>query len=117
MLVTSGAALSGIGIALGALVLVVKRDLVVTLVAFAMGLFGGAFFPVDVLPSWLQPLHRPGADPLRLRRPAQRDFQGGGWEDDAAVLAGIAVVGVPLGPRAVRAGAARHCRRRTGSLA
>ena len=39
-----------------AVVLVIKRaTVVVTLASFALGLLGGAFFPVEVLPSWLEP--------------------------------------------------------------
>ena len=55
VLAASAAALSGIGVALGGLVLVIKRGAVLaSLFTFALGLLGGAFFPVSVLPCWLQ---------------------------------------------------------------
>ena len=55
VLIASGAALASIGVLLGALVLVMKRGEVLTgAITFAMGLVSGAFFPIDVLPGWLQ---------------------------------------------------------------
>jgi ABC-2 type transport system permease protein len=115
VMLATGAALSGIGIALGALVLVVKRGtLAVTFVSFALGLLGGAFFPVAVLPSWLQPLA--ALVPTRYAFDGLRSalFLGEGWAGDAAILAAVAVVGMPVA-LLLFALALRHCRR-TGSL-
>jgi ABC-2 type transport system permease protein len=115
VMAATGAALLGLGIALGALVLVIKRaTVVVTLATFALGLLGGAFFPVSVLPDWLQPIA--AVIPTRFAFDGLRAalFQGGGWESDAAALLGIAVVGVPVALWLFHT-ALDHCRR-TGSL-
>lgn len=55
MLATTGAALGSLGIAAGAIALVIKRgELVTGMILFAMGFVSGAVFPVTVLPDWLQ---------------------------------------------------------------
>jgi ABC-2 type transport system permease protein len=98
VLVTSGAALASIGVVLGAVVLVMKRGEVLTgAVTFAMGLVSGAYFPVDVLPSWLQALGR--FLPTRFAFDGLRAaiFQGENWGGDALALTAFAVVGLPLG--------------------
>jgi ABC-2 type transport system permease protein len=115
VMMATGAALLGLGIALGAVVLVIKRaTVVVTLASFALGLLGGAFFPVSVLPDWLQPIA--AIVPTRFAFDGLRAalFTGGGWEDDAAALAAIAVVALPVALWLFRR-ALDHCRR-TGSL-
>jgi ABC-2 type transport system permease protein len=98
VLVTSGAALASIGVVLGAVVLVMKRGEVLTgAVTFAMGLVSGAYFPVDVLPSWLQALGR--FLPTRFAFDGLRAaiFQGENWGGDALALTVFAVIGLPLG--------------------
>jgi ABC-2 type transport system permease protein len=115
VMAATGASLLGLGIALGALVLVIKRaTVVVTLATFALGLLGGAFFPVSVLPDWLEPIA--AVIPTRFAFDGLRAalFQGGGWESDAVALLGIAVVGVPVALWLFHT-ALDHCRR-TGSL-
>jgi ABC-2 type transport system permease protein len=115
VMVATGGSLLGIGIALGALVLVIKRATVaVTLATFALGLLGGAFFPVSVLPDWLEPVA--AVVPTRFAFDGLRAalFQGGGWEGDAAALIAITVVSVPVALWLFRT-ALDHCRR-TGSL-
>ncbi len=115
VMMATGASLLGLGIALGAVVLVIKRaTVVVTLASFALGLLGGAFFPVEVLPAWLEPIA--AIVPTRFAFDGLRAalFTGGGWEDDAAALAAIAVVTLPLALWLFRR-ALDHCRR-TGSL-
>jgi ABC-2 type transport system permease protein len=115
VLLVTGAALSGLGVAIGAVVLVVKRGVTtVSLVTFAMGILGGAFFPVSVLPDWLEPLSylvptRYAFDGLRAAL-----FEGSGWGGDALVLAGLAAVALPASVW-LFAAALRHSRR-TGSL-
>lgn len=115
VMIATGAALLGLGVALGALVLVIKRATVaVTLATFALGLLGGAFFPVSVLPDWLQPVA--AVIPTRFAFDGLRAalFEGGGWEGDAAALLVIAIVSLPIALWLFRA-ALDFCRR-TGSL-
>ncbi len=76
----SGLALGAVGVGLAALVLVFKRAGGLGGVgAFAMSLLGGAFFPVRVLPHWLQPLA--SAVPTRYAFTAARSalFGRPGW--------------------------------------
>jgi len=98
VLLASGAALAAIGVLLGALVLVMKRGEVVTgAVTFAMGLVSGAFFPVEVLPPWLQAIG--SIVPTRFAYDGLRSaiFEGGGWGGDAVALVVFAVIGLPIG--------------------
>jgi ABC-2 type transport system permease protein len=98
VLVTSGAALAGIGVLLGAVVLVMKRGEVLTgALTFAMGLVSGAFFPVDVLPSWIQPLSKIVPTLYAYDGLRSAIFEGEGWAGDALALIAFAAVGLPLG--------------------
>jgi ABC-type polysaccharide/polyol phosphate export permease len=97
VLLAAGLALLGLGIALGALVVVFKRGnnivaLVSTLLAFA----GGAFFPLAVLPGWLEFIGR--LLPTRFVFDGVRAalFAGEGWGEDAVVLLGYSVIGLPI---------------------
>ena len=59
VLLAAAAAFSGLGILLGALVLVVKRGTaLVGLLIFVLGALSGAFFPLSVLPGWLEAIGR-----------------------------------------------------------
>ena len=98
VLIASGGALASLGVILGALVLVLKRGEVVTgAVTFAMGLVSGAFFPVEVLPRWLQAIG--SIMPTRFAYDGLRSaiFEGGGWGGDAVALVLYAVIGLPIG--------------------
>ena len=97
VLLATGLAMLGVGIAACAVVLLVKRgEILVGMVMFGMGLLGGAFFPVSVLPSWLEALGR--VVPTRFAFDGARDaiFTGGGWCDDVAFLLLFSVVVLPL---------------------
>jgi ABC-2 type transport system permease protein len=97
MLAFTGAAMGALGIAAGALVLLIKRgELVTGMILFAMGFISGAVFPVSVLPDWIQPLGE--IVPTRFAFDGLRAalFEGTGWYGDALALAGFAVVFVPL---------------------
>jgi ABC-2 type transport system permease protein len=97
VLTATGTAMSAIGIVTAASVVVVKRGYTVAAVlVFGMGLLGGAFFPISVLPAWLQPLGK--VVPTRFAFDGLRDalYAGSGWETDAIVLIGFTVVTVPL---------------------
>ena len=96
MLVTTAVAMSTIGIATAVVVLVLKRgNAVAGLVIFAMSLASGAFFPVSVLPDWIEAIG--GVMPTRFAFDGFRSalFAGSGWEDDAALLAGFSLVALP----------------------
>ena len=57
MMAATGIAMSAIGIALAAAVVVLKRaELLSAVVLLALSLLGGAYFPINVLPDWVQPL-------------------------------------------------------------
>ncbi|MEX0816032.1 MAG: ABC transporter permease [Gaiellales bacterium] len=115
VLLVAGVALSGLGVLFGALVLLVKRgEVLAGMVTTGMGLVSGAFFPVSVLPDWLEPL---GAImPTRFAFDGLRDaiFRGEGWGGDVLALTGFATLSLPLAIFVFHE-ALRHARR-TGSL-
>jgi len=115
VLATSAAALSGIGVALGGLVLVIKRGAVLAgLFTFALSLLGGAFFPVSVLPGWLQAIGEVVPTKFAFDGLRAALYQGGGWEGDAVALAAIALVSLPVAMWLF--GAALGYGRRSGTL-
>lgn len=97
MFLLSATAVTGLGIAGAAVVLVFKRGETVSgIVLFGMTLIGGSVFPVDVLPGSLQDLG--SVLPLRFVFDGTRDalFMGSGWGGDALALCAYTVVGLPL---------------------
>jgi len=96
VLVASATALAGVGIAAAAMVLVVKRgDALTGLLSFAIALLSGAFFPISVLPDWLQPIGE--VLPTRFAFDGLRSaLFGGRWSDDVLWLCVYAVVLLPL---------------------
>jgi ABC-type multidrug transport system permease subunit len=116
VLLAAGLALLGLGVALGAAVIVFKRgNNIVGFVSLALGFAGGAFFPLAVLPGWLEFLGK--LMPTRFVFDGMRAalFQGAGWGQDALVLLGYSVVGLPLALW-VFSRAVQHARK-LGSLA
>lgn len=114
-LTAAGIALSALGVLVGGLVLVVKRgELLAGMIPFAMGLLSGAFFPVSVLPGWLESIGQ--VVPTRFAFDGLRAavFEGSGWGTDTATLLLFAAVGLPIAilvfSRALAYG------RRTGTL-
>jgi ABC-type multidrug transport system permease subunit len=110
--VVSGVAFAGLGITLGAVVLVFKRaEAAGTIGTFSLGLIGGAFFPIWVLPHWLRGIAL--LVPTHWAFTAVRGalFGTHGWLGPAAVLAamGVAAILVGVGLFAV---ALRHVIRR-----
>jgi ABC-2 type transport system permease protein len=98
MLLAIGAAMSALGMVAGSVVLVVKRgEIALAALITGMALVSGAFFPIEVLPSWLQPLG--DVVPTRYAYEGLRAalFRGSGWEDDVLVLIAFASVCVPAG--------------------
>jgi ABC-2 type transport system permease protein len=115
VLLATGLAMSALGMVAGAVVLVVKRgEVVIGALILGMGLVGGAFFPIEVLPSWLQPLG--DIVPTRFAYDGLRAalFRGGDWEGDVLVLLAFALVCIPAG--VWLAGRALELTRRRGSL-
>ena len=97
VLVASGAALSAIGIVLGAVVLLTKRgEVLAGIVTLGMSLLAGAFFPISVLPGWLEPIGK--IIPTRFAFDGLRDaiFGGGGWGSDVVALLAFSAVALPL---------------------
>jgi ABC-2 type transport system permease protein len=96
LLATAGA-LSSVGVVTGAITMLVKRaEAVSGMIIFGLGLVSGAYFPISVLPEWLQPL---GAiAPTRFAFDGLRDalFAGGNWENDLLVLLAFGVLLLPL---------------------
>jgi ABC-2 type transport system permease protein len=83
---------------IAALVLLVKRaESLAALATFGLAFIGGAFFPVEVFPGWLEEVAR--FAPTRLAYDGTRSalYTGGGWGDDAAKLLLIAAVAIPFG--------------------
>ena len=97
VLLAAGLALLGLGIALGALVVAFKRgNQIIGFVSLALGFAGGAFFPLAVLPGWLEFLGK--LMPTRFIFDGMRAalFAGTGWGRDALVLLGYSLVGLPI---------------------
>lgn len=97
VLTVTGTAMSAIGIVTAAAVIVLKRGSSISaLLVFGMGFVGGAFFPISVLPPWLEAIGK--VVPTRFAFDGLRDalYTGSGWENDAIVLLGMTLVAVPL---------------------
>ena len=97
LMLLTAASLTSLGIALGALVFVVQRGQAVTsLVMFPLIVLGGAYFPIEVLPGWLEALGR--VVPTRFSFDGVRAalFRGEGWTEQALVLACFGLVALPL---------------------
>jgi ABC-2 type transport system permease protein len=98
MLLATTAFLMGLGLVIAALTLLVKRaEALAGLATFGLAFLGGAFFPIDTFPTWLEEVAR--FAPTRLAYDGTRAamYTGEGWGEDAAILALTAVVAVPIG--------------------
>jgi len=97
MVLVTGAAFSSFGILAAAAVLVLKRaELLVTLVVLALSLAGGAFFPIEVLPDWLEPIAKVLPTTFAFDGVRSALYQGEDWAVPALELAAFAVVAVPV---------------------
>jgi len=97
MLFGAAFALAPIGILAGALVLLVKRGVVIAgALVYAMTVLGGALFPISVLPDWLEWIGR--AMPVRFAFDGVRDalFTGQGWGPDMLALFAFGVALTPV---------------------
>lgn len=114
VLLATSAVLMGLGLVIAALVLLVKRaEPLAALATFGLAFLGGAFFPIDAFPQWLEEIAR--FAPTRLAYDGTREalYTGSGWGTDAALLVAIAVVAVPVGVWAFDRALRRQRRRGT----
>lgn len=95
VLLLSTATFLALGIAAAAAVLIFKKVAIVDVAIFAMTFVSGALFPLSVLPGWLHAIGRvmPTEPAFAGMRAA---LYGGSYAGDAAILAGVGVIGVPV---------------------
>ncbi len=81
MLLLSGVALAPIGILAGAAVLVMKRGQIVSgALVYLMSILAGMFFPISVLPDWLERLAALVPLLYAFDGRTRALFSGTGWE-------------------------------------
>ena len=97
MLLVSALAFGSLGIILGGVMLVVKRgEALVGLFTYALGILGGAFFPISTLPDWLQPIARIVPTRFAFEGLRRAIFLGEDWANDAVILLLIGIISFPL---------------------
>ncbi|GAB4270016.1 MAG: ABC transporter permease [Candidatus Promineifilaceae bacterium] len=111
-------AFASIGILAAAIIMVIKRgDPVTGLLANAANLVGGVFYPVEVLPDWLQWLAKVLPLPYALHALRLALLNGAEWQTlwpDIAALLFFCLIGLPVSLLAFRS--AIHYAKRDGSL-
>lgn len=115
VLFASGVAIGAIGVLVASAVFAFKRgEGLAALFTFSLGLLGGALFPVEVFPGWVQPIA--AIVPTRYAFDGVRRslFGGAEWGDPFLALVAFVVVATPLALWVFRR-AMRHSLR-TGSL-
>jgi ABC-2 type transport system permease protein len=92
-----------------------SRSIIAGFLIYAMGLVGGAFFPIAVLPAWLRPIGE--VVPTRFAYDGLRAalFKGHGFGGDLAMLLLFTVVLLPISVALLSA--ALRAARRSGTLA
>jgi len=97
MLFCSALAFGSLGIILGGIILVVKRgEALVGVAMYALGILGGAFFPISALPPWLEAIARILPTHFAFHGLRSAIFVGGDWAKDALALFIFAAVGLPV---------------------
>lgn len=97
MLLASALAFGSIGIMLGGVILVAKRgEALVGVTMYALGILGGAFFPIAALPNWLQPIVSILPTHFAFHGLRAAIFLGTDWQTDALVLFFFGVLSLPL---------------------
>jgi ABC-2 type transport system permease protein len=110
----------GLGLLAGAAMVTFRRGGgMLTAGVGALGLVSGAFFPLALLPDWLQPIAE--ANPIAITIESLRDtlIGGGGWAaipPEAFLLLPMSIVALTAGAFAFRAALARERRRGTLGL-
>ena len=114
-MVTTGLAMAAIGVGLGAAVVVLKRaELLSAVVLLALSLLGGAYFPTDVLPGWVQPVADVLPTTFAFSGVRNALYTGEDWGLPALELIAFTLVALPIALLIFRLGL-DHARRR-GSL-
>lgn len=99
-LLISIVAFGSIGIMAASIIMVIKRgDPVTAIISNVAALVGGVYYPLDILPEWLQPFAQlvPLTHALRLMRRAL--LNGASWSElstDFLILLGFCVLLLPL---------------------
>jgi ABC-2 type transport system permease protein len=115
VLVAAAVAMAALGIVFAALVLVLKRaELLVAVLTVALALLGGAYFPLEVLPGWLQPLADVLPTTFAFDGVRAALYRGEGWAMPAVELGAFSAVGLPVAIGVFRL--ALDLARRLGSL-
>jgi ABC-2 type transport system permease protein len=97
MLLCSALAFGSLGILLGGVILVVKRgEALVGVTMYALGILGGAFFPLSTLPSWLEPIANILPTHFAFHGLRSAIFLGGDWARDALILFLFGALAFPL---------------------
>jgi ABC-2 type transport system permease protein len=97
MLLVSALAFGALGIILGGVMLVVKRgEALVGLFTYALGILGGAFFPISTFPSWLEPIAKIVPTRFAFEGLRRAIFLGDHWARDALVLLVMSIVAFPF---------------------
>ena len=103
MLLCSALAFGSLGIMLGGVILVVKRgEALVGVTMYALGILGGAFFPLSTLPSWLEPIANILPTHFAFHGLRSAIFLGGDWARDALILFLFGALAFPLANYFVR---------------
>lgn len=97
VLALAAPAFAAAGIAVAAGMVVVRRgEGLVALLAFALTALGGAFFPVEQLPDWVQLLSALTPSLYAFDGLRAALFGGGSWADEVLGLAAFAAIALPL---------------------
>ena len=97
MLLCSALAFGSLGIMLGGVILVVKRgEALVGVTMYALGILGGAFFPLSTLPSRLEPIANIQPTHFAFHGLRSAIFLGGDWARDALILFLFGALAFPL---------------------
>src|SRR5262245_20616005 len=97
MLLVSALAFGALGIILGGVMLVVKRgEALVGLFTYALGILGGAFFPISTFPSWLEPIAKIVPTRFAFEGLRRAIFLGEDWARDAIILLVMSIITLPI---------------------
>jgi ABC-2 type transport system permease protein len=89
-------AMSGVGITLAAVVLVVRRgELIVAFATLGLTLLGGAYFPISVLPDWIEPLAKILPTTFAFNGVRSALYSGNDWAIPTLELLAFAAVALP----------------------